>query len=104
MVSEIKRIIEDGPLGVRTIEKFVQACLQHAAAGDQDAVGLFVFAKLAEPFGDYYADQALSQDRAVAFREGIVSQLSAYQAAATVEAKQTVLRDAIRSGLEDSGR
>jgi hypothetical protein len=100
MLSDVRRIVEEGHLGVRTYEKFVQECLQRAAAGDADAVGLFVFAKLVQPFSDYYADQALSEARAVAFRNEILAGLDAYEAAATLEDRQAVLRDAIRKGLD----
>lgn len=102
MLSDVSRIVEEGHLGVRTYEKFVQACLQGAASGDPEAVSLFVFAKLVQPFSDYYSDQALSQARAVEFRDRLLSAISAYEAAATLEERQAVLRDAIRAGLEDS--
>ena len=75
MLSDVRRIVEEGHLGVRTWEKFVQACLKRAAAGDAEAVCLFVFAKLVQPFSDYYADQALSEARAVAFRNRILAGL-----------------------------
>jgi hypothetical protein len=102
MVSDVRRIVEEGPIGVRTIEKFVQACLQGAASGDPEAVGLFVFAKLAEPFSDYYADQALSEARATEFRSRLVSALASYEDATTPEARQGVLHQAIRDFLGDA--
>lgn len=99
MLSDVKRIIEDGHLGVRTYEQFVQACLQRAATGDDEAVSLFVFAKLVQPFSDYYFDQALNEAKAVGFRNRLLAALEAYEAAATVEARQAVLREAIQKGL-----
>lgn len=100
MLSDVRRIVEEGHLGVRTYEQFVQECLQRAAAGDPEAVGLFVFAKLVQPFSDYYADQALSEAKAVAFRNLLLAGLVAYESAATLEEKQGVLREAIRTGFE----
>ena len=101
MLSDVRRIVEEGHLGVRTYEQFVQECLQRAAGGDAEAVSLFVFAKLVQPFSDYYADQALSEARAVAFRNQILASLDAYESAAGLEDKQAVLREAIRKGLEN---
>jgi hypothetical protein len=100
MLNDVRRIVDEGHLGVRTYEQFVQGCLQRAAAGDPEAVSLFVFAKLVQPFSDYYFDQALSEARAVSFRNQLLAGLDAYEAAATLEEKQAVLRDAIRKGLE----
>ena len=104
MSSDVRRIVEQGPLGVRTFEEFVQACLERAAAGDPEAVSLFVFAKIVQPFSDYYSDQALSAGRAVEFRDRLLSSLAAHDAAETLEEKQAVLRDAIRAGLNDGAR
>lgn len=101
MLSDVKRIVEEGHLGVRTYEQFAQACLQRAAAGDPEAVCLFVFAKLVQPFSDYYFDQALNEAKAVSFRNQLLAALEAYEAAVTVETKQAVLREAIRKGLTD---
>ena len=100
MLSDVRRIVEEGHLGVRTWEKFVQACLKRAAAGDAEAVCLFVFAKLVQPFSDYYSDQALNEARAVAFRTQLLAGLDAYDAAPTLEDKQAVLRDVIGTGLQ----
>lgn len=102
MLSDVKRIVQEGHLGVRTYEQFVQACLQRAAAGDPEAVSLFVFAKLVQPFSEYYFDQALSEAKAVSFRNQLLADIEAYETAATVEAKQAVLREAIQRGLEES--
>jgi hypothetical protein len=104
MLSEVRRIIEDGPLGVRTFEQFWQACLQRAASGDREAVALFVFARLVQPFSDYYFDQALSEARAVQFRDRLLSAMRAYDDADGIEKKQAVLAGAIRDSLEDSER
>ncbi len=102
MVSEVKRIIEEGHLGVRTYEQFAQACLQRASAGDAEAVGFFVFAKLVQPFVDYYSDQALNEARAISFRNGLLVALEAYEAAESLQSRQEVLGRAIRDHLEDS--
>jgi hypothetical protein len=102
MLSEVKRIVEEGHLGVRTYEKFVQACLQRAAEGDSEAVTHFVFGKLVQPFVDYYADQALSEARAIRFRNNLLSALNDYEQAETPEARQEVLREAIRKMLADN--
>lgn len=99
MLSDVKCIIEEGHLGVRTYEKFVQACLQRAATGEDEAVSLFVFAKLVQPFCDYYFDQALSEAKAVAFRQQLLSTIATYETASDLEAKQAVLRKAIVDGL-----
>lgn len=99
MVSDVKRIVEEGHLGVQTYEQFVQTCLQRCASGDEQAVALFVFAKLVQPFCDYYLDQALSQAKAVAFRRQLLAAVDAYEAADSLEGKQAVLRETIRSGL-----
>lgn len=102
MLSDVKRIIEEGHLGVRTYEHFAQACLQLATTGGPETVSLFVFAKLVQPFGDYYFDQALSEANAVSFRNWLLAALEAYEAAETVEAKQAVLSAAIQKGLTDA--
>lgn len=102
MLSEVKRVIEEGHLGVRTYEKFMQACLQRAAEGDAEAVSHFVFAKLVQPFVDYYSDQALSEARAISFRNHLLAALDAYAAAGSLEARQDVLRETIRKSLEDT--
>lgn len=101
MLTDVKRIIEEGHLGVRTYEQFAQSCLQRAAAGDPETVSLFVFAKLVQPFSDYYFDQALTEAKSVSFRNQLLTALEAYESAATVDAKQAVLREAIRNGLTE---
>jgi len=95
MISDLRHIIEEGPIGVGSIEKFVQAGLKGAESGGPDAVGLFVFAKLAEPFSDYYADQALGEAEATGFRDRLVASLLAYEAAATADARVAALANAI---------
>lgn len=101
MLTDVKRIIEEGHLGVRTFEQFAIACLQRAAQGDADTVALFVFAKVVQPFAEYYFDQALTEMRAVAFRDQLVQALEAYNRAAGPEDKQAVLRELIQKGLQE---
>jgi len=100
MLSEVKRIVEEGHLGVATYEQFVQACLQRAAAGDDETVALFVFAKLVQPFIDYYYHEALNEARAVSFRNDLLASLNAYDAAGSHEERQAVLHAAIRKSFE----
>ena len=100
MLSDVKRIVEEGHLGVATYEQFAQACLQQAAAGGSDAVALFVFAKLVQPFIEYYYHEALNEARAVSFRNDLLAALNAYDAAATLEERHRVLADAIRRNFE----
>lgn len=99
MLSDIKRIIDEGHLGVRTYEQFVQACLQRAAEDDNETVALFVLAKLVQPFADYYFDQALSEGEAVAFRQQLLDIIDSYEAADNLGDKHAVLRKAIKKGL-----
>ncbi|WP_372423671.1 hypothetical protein [Salinarimonas chemoclinalis] len=100
MLDDVKRILVDGPLGVHAAEEFIQACLARAAEpGDPDTVALFVLARLAQPFCDFYADQALSEATAHAFRDRMVSTLDAYDAAATPDARDAALAGAIRAAL-----
>ena len=100
MLSDVKRIVEEGHLGVQTYEQFAQACLQRAAAGDKETVSLYVFAKLVQPFIDYYYHEALNEARAVGFRNDLLASLTAYEAADSLEARQAVLGDAIRKSFE----
>ncbi|WP_029031234.1 hypothetical protein [Salinarimonas rosea] len=100
MLDDVKRILVDGPLGVHTAEEFIQACLARAAKpGDPDTVALFVLARLAQPFCDFYADQALSEATAVGFRDRMVATIDAYGAAGTPEARDAALAQAIREAL-----
>ncbi|MGJ3262721.1 MAG: hypothetical protein ACFE0R_05745 [Salinarimonas sp.] len=100
MLDDVERILLDGPLGVRTGEEFIQACLARAATPDDpDAVTLFVLARLAQPFCDFYADQALSEANAVAFRDRMLATIDACRAAATPQARDAALAAAIREAL-----
>ncbi|GGK21468.1 hypothetical protein [Salinarimonas ramus] len=100
MLDDVKRILVDGPLGVHTAEEFIQACLARAAGpGDTDAVPLFVLARLAQPFCDFYADQALSEATARAFRDRMVATIDACDAAADPAARDAALGNAIREAL-----
>ncbi|MGP9818884.1 hypothetical protein ACTZWW_02615 [Salinarimonas sp. NSM] len=100
MLDDVKRILVDGPLGVHTAEEFIQACLARAAKpGDADAVPLFVLARLAQPFCDFYADQALSDATAQAFRDRMVATIDACDAAGDAHARDAALAGAIREAL-----
>ena len=103
MLSDVARIIEEGHLGVRTYEKFVDACLERCAAGDEETVSLFVLAKLVQPFCDYYADHALSAAQADAFRQRLLRAMRDLEAAAALEDKHAALRGAIHARLGDLG-
>jgi hypothetical protein len=99
MNIDVKRIIEEGHLGVRTYQNFVDACLERCAAGDEDAVSLFVVAKLVQPFSDYYLDHALTEPEAISFRERLLSYIAALEAAEMPEERLKVLRDVIQQEL-----
>ncbi|NDW03670.1 hypothetical protein [Jiella pacifica] len=102
MLSDVKRIIAEGHLGVRTYEEFAQSSLQKAAQGGEDAVALFVLAKIVQPFCDYYFDQALSEATAVAFRQEILETIEAYEAAGSLADKNAVLARAVQNSLANA--
>ena len=103
MLTDVKRIIAEGHLGVRTYEQFAQACLTRAAEGDQDSVALFVLAKIVQPFCDYYFDQALNEATAVDFRQLIIETIDAYDSAESAAGKNSVLISAIQKSITDPG-
>lgn len=100
MNLDVKRIVEEGHLGVRTYQTFVDACLEKCAAGDDNAVSLFVIAKLVQPFSDYYQDQPLAEPEAIAFRERLLSYIAAVEAAENPENRLKVLGDIIQQELQ----
>ena len=99
MLSDVKRIISEGHLGVGTYDEFTQACLQKAATGEEDAVALFVLAKIVQPFSEYYFDQALSEATSAAFRREILETIEAYDSAGSLADKNAVLASAIQKSL-----
>jgi hypothetical protein len=103
MLRDVARIIEEGHLGVRTYEKFVDACLERCAAGDEETVSLFALAKLVQPFCDYYADHALTAADADAFREWLLGGICALEGAGSLQDRHSVLREAITARLSDLG-
>ena len=103
MLRDVAGIVEEGHLGVRTYEKFVDACLERCAAGDKDAVSLFVLAKLVQPFCEYYADHALSAVEADTFRKKLLGIVRDLEKAGSLEDTHSVLRRSIRAHLSDLG-
>ena len=99
MLSDVKRIISEGHLGVGTYDEFAQACLQKAATGDEDTVALFVLAKIVQPFSEYYFDQALSEATSAAFRQEILETIDTHEAAGSLADKNAVLARAIQKSL-----
>lgn len=100
MLDDIKTILTEGPLGVRTGETFIQACLARAVRPDEpDAVTLFVLARLAQPFCDFYAEQPLTAATATAFRDHMIGTIDAWSAASTPKDREAVLAAAIREAL-----
>jgi hypothetical protein len=100
MLDDIKGILTDGPLGVRTGETFIQACLARAARPEEtETVTLFVLARLAQPFCDFYAEQPLTAATAAEFRDRMIATIDAWSAAATPKDREAVLAGAIREAL-----
>lgn len=99
MKVDVKSIVEEGHLGVRTYQTFVDECLERCIRGDDNAVTLFVLAKLVQPFWEYYQDQALSEAEAVAFRQRLLSHIAAVEEADGAEAQLRVLGDVIHKEL-----
>jgi hypothetical protein len=99
MTRDVKGIIEEGHLGVRTYQHFVDECLQRCASGDEETVSLFVLAKLVQPFAEYYQDQALTEAEAVAFRQRLLSHIAAVEKAEAPDAQLNALREVIQKEL-----
>jgi hypothetical protein len=104
MTDDVKKIIEEGHLGVRTYQNFVDECLQRCASGDEDTVSLFVLAKIVQPFAEYYQDQALTQAEAVAFRQRLLSHIAAVEKAQGAGERLDALREVIQKELNAGGR
>lgn len=101
MDENIKGIIEEGHLGVRTYEKFIDACLEKCASGDDDTVALYVLAKIAQPFWEFYREDPLTTDKAESFRHrllGYIAKLEEKEAQDPEERLQ-VLKEIISTEL-----
>lgn len=96
MLTDATRIVEEGHLGIRTYDEFIAKCQKLCAAGDRDAVSLFVLAGIVQPFCDYYRDQPLSQPDAIEFRKRLLSHIGTITAATTADARETALGEVIR--------
>jgi hypothetical protein len=99
MFNDVKQILKEGHLGVRTYEEFVDACLARCRSGDERTVALFVLAKLTEPFGEYYFDRPLDEGTAIAFRHRILAAVDALEVAKTGETLLAALSDTIQQEL-----